>query len=258
MRSIILGFAGAMAVAAGSVTSASAADMFVPPPLEPVFSWTGCYIGGHAGWGRAEFDGIFDSGELDLVTPLPEDAVFLEDLDVDGFVGGGQIGCNWQMNQFILGAEGDFSFTDWDDRIEDISDAGANDAVKAEVNFLASLRGKAGFAFDRFMIYGTGGIAFADGEATFIDELGDVDLENRGTIDFDDIGFVVGGGADWMVWDNISVGVVGLWYIFNDDEDACDFDDGAGDCTFTDDSDEDDFAKFEDAFVIRANLNYHF
>ena len=63
----------------------------------------------------------------------------------DGFVIGGQIGVNMQWNSFVLGAEGDGSFVDW----------GSTNAVGT-----ARLRG--GFAFDRFLVYGTGGAAFRE------------------------------------------------------------------------------------------------
>ena len=66
-----------------------------PPPAPmlsttPIaYNWSGFYIGAHGGWGFG--DGAFD----------------------DGFVVGGQLGVNWQFNNFVLGAEGDGSFADW-------------------------------------------------------------------------------------------------------------------------------------------------
>jgi outer membrane immunogenic protein len=98
----------------------------------------------------------------------------------DGFVIGGQVGVNAQWNNFVLGAEGDGSFVDW----------GGADAVGT-----ARLRG--GFAFDRFLVYGTGGVAFQD---------------------FSDAGWVVGGGGEYALTDNVSVGVEFLHYDFGSDD----------------------------------------
>jgi outer membrane immunogenic protein len=98
----------------------------------------------------------------------------------DGFVVGGQVGVNWQWNSFVLGAEGDGSFVDW----------GGTEAVGT-----ARLRG--GFAFGRFLAYGTGGAAFQD---------------------FNDVGWVAGGGGEYALTDNISLGVEYLHYDFGGDE----------------------------------------
>jgi outer membrane immunogenic protein len=142
---------------------ATAADLpIMSPPPAPMLSttpiaynWSGFYIGAHGGWGFG--DGAFD----------------------DGFVVGGQIGINWQWNNFVLGVEGDGSFVDF----------GSVDSVE-------SIRGRAGIAFDRFLAYGTGGAAFAD---------------------FDDFGWVAGGGVEYALTDFVSVGVEYLHYEFDDD-----------------------------------------
>jgi outer membrane immunogenic protein len=95
----------------------------------------------------------------------------------DGFVIGGQVGVNAQWDSFVLGLEGDGSFVDW----------GNTDAV-------GTIRARGGFAFDRFLVYGTGGAAFGD-----------------------DIGWVAGGGGEYAVTDNLSVGVEYLHYDFGSD-----------------------------------------
>lgn len=246
MKSSIIS-AAALAVFAGMIVTApaNAADLdFMPPPPPPpmplVYDWSGFYVGAHVGWGEANFGGVSDSSEL---PDAPEFAHFLGDLDPNGVVGGVQGGFNWQINSFVLGLEGDISFTDWNDD-QDKSD----DVISVDVDYLGSVRGKAGFAFDRVMIYGTGGLAFTDASFTLDNDTDDVDSESGG-VDFDDLGWVIGGGADWAVTDAISVGAVGLWYNFDEEHDTSDL---------TSDSDEGDFAEFEDAFVIRANVNFHF
>ncbi len=152
--------ASALALSAGI---AAAADLPPPPIMQPAppsmmspmpiaYNWSGFYIGGHGGWGWAS--GAFD----------------------DGFVVGGQVGVNWQYNNFVLGAEGDGSFVDWN---------GPTDAV-------GTVRLRGGFAFDRFLAYGTGGAAFGD-----------------------DLGWVAGGGLEYAFTDNFSFGVEYLHYDFD-------------------------------------------
>ena len=97
----------------------------------------------------------------------------------DGAVIGGQIGVNWQWNSFVLGAEGDGSWVDF----------GGTDA-------LGSVRLRGGFAIDRFLVYGTGGAGFQD---------------------FEDVGWVAGGGGEYAITDNISAGVEYLHYDFDGD-----------------------------------------
>lgn len=101
-----------------------------------------------------------------------------DDFD-DGAVIGGHIGMNWQFNNFVLGVEGDGSWADF----------GAADSVE-------SIRLRGGLAFDRFLVYGTGGGGFAD---------------------FDDVGWVAGVGGEYALTDYLSVGVEYLHYDFGSD-----------------------------------------
>jgi outer membrane immunogenic protein len=108
-----LSIAGAAAVSAVAFTQiAAAADMPVKAPVAPVpapiYSWTGFYVGVHAGWGWSSY--------TVAVTPSPafvsasgyETNSF--DQNSDGFIGGGQIGYNWQFApNWVIGIEGDIS-----------------------------------------------------------------------------------------------------------------------------------------------------
>src|SRR3954464_15075689 len=90
-------------VAVISVTltvSASAADVAIPPPPAAIWSWTGFYFGGHAGygWGRDPFVDATFSGKAPLTG-----------VKASGFVGGFQAGANWQVGALVGGAEIDLS-----------------------------------------------------------------------------------------------------------------------------------------------------
>jgi outer membrane immunogenic protein len=111
-----------------------------------VFSWTGPYLG---------IQGGFAWGESEIHVPgIHSD----EELSPDGFMIGGFAGYNWQMTSgWIVGGEADFEWAD-------LNDSGSTDGVdfSTDMNWDGSIRGRAGFAWDRALIYTTAGFAFAD------------------------------------------------------------------------------------------------
>jgi len=208
-RAFTLGI-GVLTLISGTF-AASAADLgarpigkapVVAPP--PPFSWTGCYIGGNIGAKRGSFD-----GEANLIGADPllfPTLVFGGGDDETGFIGGGQAGCQWQTGQFVLGVEGDFDATNLE---RTFVSAGlvppfvAGDTFTLSNDWQASIRGRLGWAFDRFMIYATGGVAWANFEAAaalvgtpFI-----VSADKTLT------GWTVGGGVEWAFTPNWSLGV---------------------------------------------------
>jgi opacity protein-like surface antigen len=269
MRKTALAAAAACAVASGAMTiQASAADLdFMPPPAF-VPTWQGFYVGGHVGYGEADFEGRADADFFDAQGVFLEGDTFRTTLSADGLLGGVQGGFNWQFNGLVFGIEGDVSFTDWSDSSvvfdEPLDEFGipadAIGVASVDVDFLASIRGRLGMAFDNVMIYGTGGIAWADAEAR-----ARVDLDDGAVTEtifsekesFDDMGFVVGGGLAWMVIpQTFSVGVEGLYYFFDQEETLFEG-------TFTDPETLESTevratASLDDAWVIRARADFHF
>src|SRR3954462_9843038 len=138
----LFGFAGA----------ASAADLPLraapPAPIVaavPVFTWTGFYSGGNAGYGWMSDDRIVD--------PL---FGFTGGNNDGGFVGGGQIGYNYQIGSFVVGLETDIQYADLGGAGNNVFGVGNNG------NWFGTLRARAGVAFDRALIYATGGFAYGD------------------------------------------------------------------------------------------------
>ncbi len=130
--------------------SALAADRPIykaPPYAAPIFSWTGCYIGVQGGyaWGKSRHS--FSNG-------APSD-----NSDPDGFLGGGHIGCNYQVNNIVLGIEGDIEGADVNGSF--VNATGATSVGSAHMSWDASIRGRLGLAWDRSLLYVTGGWAFA-------------------------------------------------------------------------------------------------
>jgi outer membrane immunogenic protein len=187
----------------GLVTSAVAADLPVkpPPPPEPVFSWSGFYFGPHIGGGWANGDAQSVSG------PAPGFFdPFRSDLNGSGVVAGGQIGFNWQLaSNWVIGLEGDISGTTIDDTATQNTATilgvplmpTSSLTLTRNINWLASLRGRIGFSWDRALLYFTGGVAWAG--ITFQAALDRPVLPDIFVVSVGDTrtGWVIGGGLEY-------------------------------------------------------------
>lgn len=196
--------------------------------------WSGWYIGAHAGYASAEVDGTF------LLLDLGE-------LDVEGFLAGGQVGFQQQLdNGLLLGLEVDFSGV-WAEDSEFISPnlLLTPHRIKAGLDWLASARIRAGLPQGDWMPYLTGGVALAGYETTFSVHA----PNNGGTSKVEDTAFgvVVGGGLEFLLDENWIAGVEGLYYFFDEDQSITDpvF-------RFT------GSANFGDVAAARARLSYKF
>jgi outer membrane immunogenic protein len=150
-------FVGGLALAVGSavwIGSAEAADLPrpAPPPrvapvayAPPVYNWSGFYVGGnlgaafaHSSWSDP-FIGAHDT------------------FNKRGFIGGGQVGANWQINAWVLGIEGDFDWTNLKGSTHD----SLGNRINVDTQWTSTVTGRVGAAFDRLLVYGKGGVAFA-------------------------------------------------------------------------------------------------
>ena len=189
---------GATAFAVGTgvfICAAAAADLPIaktPAPVAPVayapaaiYSWTGFYIGGQvgAGFGRSAWSDPFTGGNNAFKSG-------------PGFLGGGQIGANYQMNVLVLGVEGDFN---WSGLRGSRTDS-IGDTISSNTNWTSTVTGRVGAAFDRLLIYGKGGIAFAR------DQSGFTDLAGNGTSNaVTRTGWTAGAGLEYGITKNWSV-----------------------------------------------------
>jgi len=200
--------------------TASAADMPVKarPPVvapAPAYSWTGCYVGVNAGghWGNVSDPAVITNntwflGAGDLARAA---AAFPNTLDPSGFAGGGQLGCNWQISNFVIGAEADIAgLTGSASRNTSFPVAGGGASVvsdSAKDEWMSTVRARAGWAFDRVLLYATGGVAFAHWSfnhtysATF-DPSGAVTNITTSTTR---TGWTVGGGLEYALTNNWTV-----------------------------------------------------
>jgi outer membrane immunogenic protein len=165
-------------IAAASLTNAAAAaDLPVPvPPMMVVpFTWTGAYAGAHGGFGWSTSGG----------------------LDAKGGFGGGQIGYNFQTGTIVLGIEGDIAGSDISQTVN-----GAVFGIPFTTAFtndtLASIRGRAGLAYNTWLFYGTVGAGWGHDKIS----------GNIGTIPFSSdawlSGWSAGAGMEWALAPNWS------------------------------------------------------
>jgi outer membrane immunogenic protein len=195
-RTVTLGL-GALALA-GMTFSASAADIARPVTKEPpvvappvIYNWSGFYIGAHIGgaWGDKDWT------DVTFLTPFAEGSH-----DVSGFLAGGQIGFNWQFGAWVFGVEGQASWTNADGSHPCLLTVGFD--CTTEMNFLGTVAGRIGYAFDRVLLYVKGGAAFVSEDFFQVATVGPVIL--AGTTDETRTGWMVGAGLEWALWDNWS------------------------------------------------------
>jgi outer membrane immunogenic protein len=237
MRKLAIAVAGSALIT--GIAAANAADMAVkaaPIPMAPaVFSWTGFYIGANVGGAWTGNNGGSDFGPLfppfivlppavAIPTVIPGQlASLVGDGRRSGVIGGGQIGYNWQVNQFVLGVEADAVGTGLKG-----STASASRTIGApifavpvtqtvtvdfgHVEWMASFRGRAGFAVNQALFYVTGGGAVAEfggSRTTLVNGPGIsipagtfVTTTGGSTTRW---GWTVGGGIEWAFNQNWSV-----------------------------------------------------
>lgn len=177
---------------------------YVPCEAPPfVGPWTGYYVGLHGGFAAVDWSGAF------------EDDFDWSDLNESGFVIGGQIGYNHQLpNNLVLGVEGDFSYgLGLDATAIELDTPDPNEFIDSDIDWLASLRLKAGLAVGDFMPFVTGGVGFARYDLDYTLEGAPADSFNTTGVS---VGPVVGGGLEYMVAPNLTVRGEALYYYFDD------------------------------------------
>jgi outer membrane immunogenic protein len=187
---------GSIAVAILIAGPAMAADLPVkapvyktPAPIK-VFSWTGCYLGGNVGglWLRKDFSAA-----------PPDPPANLGSHDASSWLGGVQAGCDYQVGRWVFGIQGDY---DWANaRGEHPSLAAPQFTLGSRTKSLASLTGRIGYAWDRFLGYVKGGGAWErdDYDSYFLptNALFAIASETRG-------GWTVGAGGEYAFTDQVS------------------------------------------------------
>jgi outer membrane immunogenic protein len=156
MKKLLLAGAAVSALLGGS---ASAADLarpapvyIPPPPMVALFTWTGCYVGGNVGgvWATRDWtDQTFILAGTDFGSTT-----------ASGAIGGLQAGCNYQVGAWVFGLQGDYDWTNANQTNTPVVLAPFGAATYSKLKSLASVTGRVGYAFDRFLGYVKGGGAW--------------------------------------------------------------------------------------------------
>ncbi len=176
-----------------------------------VGDWSGFYAGVQIGYAFGD-TGEF---ELDPFTPGLQTAFapgFSGDFE-DSVIGGVHVGYDWQFGSIVVGGILDISATDLSDDQNGFSVTPARYTITRELDFLATLRARLGYAIsDRFLVYGTGGLAYGEVDFSYEQPGSGAVTTTSGGQD-DDFGYTVGAGVEGKVTEKISLG---LEYLYTD------------------------------------------
>jgi outer membrane immunogenic protein len=224
-RRILMASVGAVALA-GSAFAADLPSRAPPPvyvPPAPIFTWTGFYIGGQVGyaWGKNNVNFGDNFGDY---------AAF--SYNTSGVIGGAHVGYNLQLSQFVIGLEGDVDGTSQSKSISRSLPFGTSLATGAfgalagpltgtgtftvNHNLEGSIRGRVGYAWDRVLLYATGGVAFGGFNSSVSGNFTGFTVGDGFLIPFGPIGgsasrsatrvgWTVGGGLEYAVTNNWSI-----------------------------------------------------
>ena len=239
---------GVVAVNAEEVALAKFVAPAVPVPLPPPPLWRGVYLGLNAGWGFGGSNdvptvgtSIFDWASGALGMPFGFSAPYitgLAQIEQSGFLGGAQLGYNylWSPN-VLLGVETDIDGAVIRGAGSSAGFAGQTDehdllhlqtgvvSTRAGLSWLGSLRGRLGYALvPTLLVYGTGGLAYGGGFANVftygahwhpqdpIDHPDNPVTPSWGNYADTRVGWIAGGGFEWMFAPRWSLKVEGLYY----------------------------------------------
>ncbi len=197
--------AGGHAAVAADLPSRVAPAPFVAPL--PVFTWTGAYLGATAGY-AFDTDHNFSTVGNNAATAAMEASgarpPFLRNSS-SGFTGGGEIGYNYALGTgflgglggVVLGIEADAQYIDGSSTAAFVNPNAT--VFRSRTDFLGTVRGRLGYAFDRVLVYGTGGFAYGDvrDREDFLNGAGaDLFTGSRSTLK---TGYVYGGGVEYAL-----------------------------------------------------------
>ena len=169
-------------------------QVVAPPIVVPNFNWSGFYLGAQAGWAQTSTNydaGAAAAGATTVVT--------LPTIDKTGGLGGLYAGYNYQAGQLVFGVEADANaMITGDSRYT----AATGDFITAHTNWVGSVRGRLGYAFDRTLVYATGGLALADPKST-VTGTG----YSYGAGDSTRFGWTLGAGAEYALTDHWITGL---------------------------------------------------
>jgi outer membrane immunogenic protein len=176
MRAGLIGISAALgllssAALAADLPNTKAPPVYTPPPPPAAYNWTGFYVGVNGGYSFGESNGAHVSGYSDpggafgLGPALAAGAVPLTSYRSSGFLGGGQVGYNWQIAPtWVIGAETDFTggHVSGSETVVAMPTGFVENVttVTQKLDWLGTTRARLGYALNNLLFYGTGGVAY--------------------------------------------------------------------------------------------------
>jgi outer membrane immunogenic protein len=235
---------GALVLSAFVATPVMAADLparmpvKAPPVVAPVFTWTGCYIGAHGGygWGHKKWSNEFD--------------VEFTSHDVDGWLVGGQVGCQIQQDRWVFGIEGQASWADIDGDSIVGEPASTHFKYSSKTDVLGTIALRLGYAVDRTLFYAKGGLAFAHDKHSIELLVGPQLIDSAPSEKYMRWGWMVGGGIEYAFTGNWSAKIeYNYMHLGREDVQFCSVQ-VPGDC--------DTASIKQHIHVVKAGINYRF
>ncbi|MDT2021743.1 outer membrane beta-barrel protein [Methylocella sp. CPCC 101449] len=263
MRHMLLGSVALLGLVAGSAQAADLprrAPAPAPVYVAPFFTWTGFYVGLNAGGGFATNNNggstyflpagsVIGSAGTNGVLTVPNNGN-----NRSSFIGGAQIGYNWQFNSsFVGGLEADIQYANLSRRNGQVTPfpgyiftgapglafaappATVVSGTGSNQNYFGTVRARLGFAIDRTLVYATGGLAYGGGNSR--------------------VGYAVGGGVEYAFMNNWSAKIEALYIGMNrnNNNNFAVFNLGTN-TLFLPNSN----SRRNDFVVVRAGINYRF
>ena len=228
-KSLLAATALALAVSAGSALAADlpskkAAPLLPPPPPPPAL-WTGFYVGLNAGytWSDSNTTSIATSPVIPGALPAVLSAFGsgIVSTNSDGFIGGGQIGYNYQFaNAFVAGIEADIQGVAGSNNaatsVSGVAGFSSTLSASRSLDYLGTVRGRIGYLITpSLLVYGTGGLAYGQANLTtsVLQVAGAATVgTSAGTFSDTRVGWTAGGGVEWLFLPKWSAKVEYLYY----------------------------------------------
>lgn len=203
MKAILFGGAALSLMSFAALGADLGTNVPLKAPAVPAsFTWTGCYAGLQAGGGFGQKNLTDTAGIISGFTTA--------NLDIAGYMLGGQIGCDYQFaSNWVVGIEGAVSGGNIGASTTVVV-TGDNATFKETTDLLASVTGRLGYAWDRWMLYGKGGVGFVNDRYNATDVLQAYDFQGSESR----LGWTAGVGIEWALWDDWSVKVEYDYYGF--------------------------------------------
>lgn len=229
------------------------------PGITTTGSWSGFYVGAHAGYGWSAYNGSMIYTDADKYPGFDATG---KTIDTEGAIAGGQVGFNVQTGSIVWGIEADASWADMGGTAELLpypKGYPANGApawvFTTNIDWLATIRGRVGVANGKTLTYATAGIAFAGVETSH-------NVVGPGYSAFGSrsdtlVGWTVGGGIEWMFAQHWSLKAEYLYYRF-DDAGGIHTGEQSTSCKTPCAHTTDGFGGDIDLHTVRFGLNYRF